>query len=327
MISKKAGLTASACGLVMALSGIFASAATLADYPDSALHIHLADTFGRAVKNSIRVDVARTCSGIEKTASYHIPSQTENASLENVFDESCWNYQIKAYADSYQGSFHRLNAADIDKKSIDIKMKINPRQARTTDFPSYEDMPPALQRILERSMVGENHTGLSGKALYNDLQPLHKAAFLNLTAKAGATVLPDGSTVLDHINSVFDIDGDRMFTIVDNNLYGHIASSVRQHTFSKRSAFTSALHHPPKDFKKQGSFKTPDTHGNLDITLSTDGTLSVAEIDIDENRGTLHIFEVIDNYMPYRLKKTHPYNVAQILFRDQGIDPGYRFEP
>jgi hypothetical protein len=49
----------------------------------------------------------------------------------------------------------------------------------------------------------------------------------------------------------------------------------------------------------------------------------VADIDIDDAGGLLHIFQVLRNNIT--MSPTHPYNIHQILAKHQHLDPGYRF--
>ena len=68
------------------------------------------------------------------------------------------------------------------------------------------------------------------------------------------------------------------------------------------SVFTSAknkLHDPPPGFEKSthGSFKSRDSHANLQVTFLREIQTNrlAADIDIDESSGIKHGFEVIKN--------------------------------
>ena len=69
--------------------------------------------------------------------------------------------------------------------------------------------------------------------------------------------------------------------------------------------------------------KTPDDYGNLQLTFFMKGDETRADIDIDDAAGLAHVFQVLGNWLSGR--PTHPYDIAQILFKHQSVDPGYRF--
>lgn len=188
-------------------------------------------------------------------------------------------------------------------------------------FSPYSALPASWRSLIDRSAAA---AGLnSGVELYDRLPPAYKAGLLNFIAKSEATRLPDGSTVLDHLQRVREIQEDRIFAYVDAALPAQLEASAQTGVFYRRSGIDGALHEPPESFEKYASYKTTDAKGKLDITLSRNGDLWVAELDIDYYRGMRHLFlEVV--YHRALHEKTDPFKVEKILRTSQGIDPGYK---
>lgn len=196
-------------------------------------------------------------------------------------------------------------------------------------FPAFDHMPPAWQRVMKESRAVDNYPGLSGKALYDALKPLEKAGLLNLFAKAEATPLPDGSSVMDHVQAIGWLRQDRAFVTVSPKLQEQLAASAQEKdgTFYKRGGVDASLHRAHEPFEKTGSYKTHDRKGLLDIMMARAGDKWGAEIDIDiYPYGFRHFFfEVTYNHVMSR--HTDPLKIEKILRQDQKIDPGYRIGP
>jgi hypothetical protein len=192
---------------------------------------------------------------------------------------------------------------------------------KDVQFAPYAALPAPWRRVIDQSATAAELK--DGAELYNRLPPAYKAGLLNLIAKSEATRLPDGSTVLDHLQRVSEIQQDRIFVEVDPALPAQLDASTATGVFYKRSGLDGSLHAPPKDFRKYASYKTNDARGELDITLSSGGGKWVAELDIDYYRGMRHLFmEVV--YHRALHEKTDPFKVEKILRDRQGIDPGYK---
>lgn len=190
------------------------------------------------------------------------------------------------------------------------------------EFPAYRSLPATYQNVIEAS--AKRAGDVNGEQFYNRLPPRYKADVLNLFTKSDMTWLPDGTSVLSHLTCLREIDQDRIFADADDKLAPAMDASVLQGTFNHRGKVDSSLHHGHGKFEKYGSYKTYDPTGNLDITLSHDGSGKwMAEIDIDYYKGMRHFFrEVMYNHAFDQ--RTDPYHVGRILRDDQGIDPGYR---
>jgi hypothetical protein len=87
-----------------------------------------------------------------------------------------------------------------------------------------------------------------------------------------------------------------------------------------------ALHTPPKDFQRAGSFKTGESSGNLQLTFfSSLAPVPLAfkvDADIDDAGGLEHVFQVLRNFLTQT--PTHPYDIHQILTFFQALDPLYQ---
>jgi hypothetical protein len=195
-------------------------------------------------------------------------------------------------------------------------------------FAHYEQLPENWRRVFEGSSDVKGFPGASGKALYEQLPPIPRACVLNLFAKSEATALPDGSTVLDHLQSLHEIRQDRIFVLADGNMAPDLDASAALGTFYHRNAVDSMFHSGHGDFIKYASYKTHDPRGNLDITMTHDtrdgANQWMAEVDIDYfQRGLRHFFfEVTYNHFAHA--RTNPFEVEKILMKKQGINPGYK---
>ncbi len=318
---KKGALTASFCALSLCLSAAFIQAAGSRQSPDKDLHLQITDSFGKPVRNEITLEITRFCDAGEKSSKNTIPANTTDINIKSLFDESCWSYRIGAGAASYSRTLRTLGESEINSGYSQVKMLISPSKVSAAVFPVYEELPPRLRDILEKSPHVKAHDGLSGKNLYDNLGDNEKSVLLNIAAKAQATVFPDQSTVLDHLTTLLSIGKQNINSTVSDELPKEADMGVKSNVFN---SVTSLLHRAPEGYKKIKSYKTSDRQGNLHITLSGNGTSYIADIDVDENHGFNHILEVLDDILPYQM--THPYKIGQILFAKQGIDIGYRLE-
>ena len=100
--------------------------------------------------------------------------------------------------------------------------------------------------------------------------PIPRACALNLFAKSEATALPDGTTVLDHLQGLREIREDRIFVMADATMAKDLDASAVAGAFYHRNAVDSSLHSGHGAFVKYGSYKTHDPRGNLDITMTHD---------------------------------------------------------
>jgi hypothetical protein len=193
-------------------------------------------------------------------------------------------------------------------------------------FPAFDapQIPSEARGLLSRSSNVLNFSNKNGKALYDTLDDIRKAGFLNLVAKANRTHFPltqdNSPNVLSFIQELIELRGDRFFALVNPELRSATINSINQEIFHE---VDEALHTPPPGFAPARSFKTLDHYGNLQLSFfaSPDGRVAL-DMDIDDAQGFDHIFQVVGNVFG---GPTHPYNIHEILIADQELDPGYQF--
>jgi hypothetical protein len=154
------------------------------------------------------------------------------------------------------------------------------------------------------------------------LPDLQRACLANVTAKAKHTMLPAGRSVADYITSIVEVRQDRVFAMVAADLLSEIVAATRSGDLAEVSG---ALHTPPagfKQFKQLGSYKSRDLYGNVQVTLFEYEGRYLADVDIDDAGGILHVFRVLRNAVTGR--PTHPYDIHEILVAYQTIDPRYQ---
>jgi len=75
-----------------------------------------------------------------------------------------------------------------------------------------------------------------------------------------------------------------------------------------------------------GSFKTNDEQGNLQLTFAYDAEdRLVADIDIDDHSGIRHAWDVLKHIVTRT--ETDPFDIHEILIATQNLDPGYELLP
>jgi hypothetical protein len=206
---------------------------------------------------------------------------------------------------------------------VEETVLIDPARAKPT-FPTFTELRTGtrwkdLFGLLKKS-------GIDSAARWEDLGPLRRAGLLNLYAKLQRETLESDAPIfgfLDRVVRPEDFRQDRMFVLVRHGLL----AAVRQH--ARFRAVSGALHvfDPPwMAVDPDGSFKTRDRAGNLQITFAGrdghDGHF--ADVDIDDHAGIRHAADVLKHHIADR--DTHPYDIHNILLYFQACDPGYLLE-
>lgn len=230
-------------------------------------------------------------------------------------------YRMSIDIPSYMPVSRFINVPASATQLTEMTMAIDPDNVTGVKFPGYSRLPANLRSLLERSKAVLGFEGMSGKALYESLDPIRKAGLLNIAAKANVTPLADESTVLPRIEELHELRGDRFFVTVAKELREEVKHSAAAGLFHSVSGF---LHHPPDGFTPAGSFKTPDSYGNLQLSFFMNGNDCRADVDLDDAQGLGHIFQVLRNWLSGR--PTHPYDIHQILYAHQRIDADYRLQ-
>jgi hypothetical protein len=196
---------------------------------------------------------------------------------------------------------------------------VDPDEAEPT-FPTWTDLQSTdrwggLRRFLRAS-------GFASAAAWKSLEGLAKAGLLNIYAKMQkdkADGKPDLLPLIERVERPRDVRQDRIFALVQPALLALLRAAP-----STYQPVSGALHpfDPPWTPVVDGSFKTRDAAGNLQLTFAAhpDGRM-LADIDLDDHAGIAHAADVLRHRITG--KKTHPYDIHQILNYFQSCDPGY----
>jgi hypothetical protein len=210
------------------------------------------------------------------------------------------------------------------RTDAELVCPVDPKRVLGIAPPAYASLPDTARAILEATSLEHPPLNASGRALYesSELSDVSKAGLLNILAKMGQTPLPDGRKVLDHVDSLYRIRGDRLFANVGKALRDLVKTGVGAQLFR---VVDGSLHRPDPGFVLVDSYKTPDPYGNLQITFFASVSAPLrftADIDIDDAGGVAHLFQVLDHTISKT--DTNPFDIHEILIYHQFLDPGYR---
>ncbi len=195
---------------------------------------------------------------------------------------------------------------------------IDPAKVTGIDPPAFNELHPVGQAILNAGTAVKNYPNFSGALLYSALDDPRKAGLLNIVSKANSTAFGNGRAVLNYIESLTEVRGDRIFAVVHQDLHDATDNSVHNGLFH---SVDESLHTPPPGFDHAGSYKTFDNYGNLQLTFFSNGADWLCDIDIDDAQGIKHLFQVVGNLVTGT--PTNPYDIHEILIEHQKLDPGY----
>lgn len=229
-------------------------------------------------------------------------------------------YSIYVDPPSYLAVSQFVNVKSSGETTLTLTFPVDPRKIKSVAFPAFAELPPRVRELLDGSCEVNSFEGQRGQQLYDSLDPLRRAGFLNIIAKASATRFPSGRPVLDYFRELREVRGDRIFINVSKDLQAETEHSVVEDLFR---VVDGSLHHPPLGFISGGSYKSQDRYGNLQLTFFLCGEDCRVDVDIDDAAGLAHVFQVARNELTGR--PTHPYDIREILIGFQGIDPGYTF--
>jgi hypothetical protein len=231
-------------------------------------------------------------------------------------------YHVQVFPTRYrpEGLFLRIH----EDESLKRTFVLVPDPGRVSDvkFPSYAELGEDLKQVLENSTV-EGDEDKKGEVLFDALKRLRLAGLLNLYAKMKATKFDGGIDAFSFVTSLRRVRGERFFADVKKEFRDAVKNSVHSHLFDEAPG---SLHKPPPGYKLDDSFKTPDGHGNLQVTFfrKEDALEFIVDADIDGSKGLEHAFDVISHSITG--KDSHPYDIHAILLKAkaQKIDTGYR---
>jgi hypothetical protein len=284
------------------------------------LRLDVVDVYGDRVQELVDIDLRHQTLSEQKvvrglTASKRIAITGLRGSPQGL-------YRAEIDAPAYRPVSRFVNLKASGPTDERVTLPINPKKVVAVTFPHYEALD--FRELLENSDQDLGFEGLKGAVLYTALEDIRKACLLNIAAKSRVTPLSNGKMVLGYIQVLRELRGDRFFASVPKELREETKNSAAAGLFHVAD---ETLHHPPDSypgFTNAGSFKTNDSHGNLQLSFFMKGDECLADIDIDEAGGFEHIFEVVHNAAT--ADPTHPYDVHEILVFRQKIDPGYSFQ-
>ncbi len=177
----------------------------------------------------------------------------------NVFPNGTYRLEVDTL--SYHPVSRFVNIPPDGNRSVTITLPVNPKKVVRVQFPTFDapEIPADAWKLLRTSSNVLNFSGKSGKDLYDSLDDIRKAAFLNLVAKANRTCFAfqqeSPRSVLSFILALSELRGDRFFAIVPRELRAATIHSVQQGLFHE---VNESLHTPPPGFSIDRSFKTFD---------------------------------------------------------------------
>jgi len=245
---------------------------------------------------------------------------SKKLNIEGVDSSNGGRYQVQVFPTRYRPESLFLRIHEDETLKHTFVMVPDPDRVLHVDFPSYAELGDDLKSVLENSTV-EGNEDKKGEALYDALKDLRAAGLLNLYAKMKATIFDGGLDAFSFVTSLRRVRGERFFADVKRDFRDAVKNSLHSHVFDEAPG---SLHKPPPGYKLDDSFKTPDDHGNLQVTFfrKEDALEFIADVDIDGSKGLEHAFDVISHSITG--KDSHPYDIHAILRKAQEIDTRYR---
>jgi hypothetical protein len=282
------------------------------------LTVHLLDAAGRPIAQACDILLWHQYTGEHKVAH---AAKGKSVSITNLRGAPQGIYRVLVDPASYLPSAAFVSMAPSGVTELTLRFSIDPAKVKKTIVPKFSGLSTDAQRILNDTSSLLSCPGVSGAALYESLDPIRSAGFLNIMKKCESTPLLNGRVVASYIRNLTDLRGDRFFAVVSQELRDEAKHAAVGGMFDEVSG---ALHHPPAGYDHAGSYKTQDHYGNLQLTFFTNGTDWVADIDIDDANGLEHVFQVVRNRVSGQ--PTHPFAIRDILVAHQKLDPAYEFE-
>ncbi|HEX8503289.1 MAG TPA: hypothetical protein VF659_22085 [Pyrinomonadaceae bacterium] len=285
------------------------------------LRLNLVDVFGRRLQE--RVDVALRNLHLTHAPVLRGLDASKVINITDLFTGPQGVYQITIDPPSYFPVSRFVNVRPGGPTEETIPFPVDISKIVSVTFPAFAGLTRELRTLLANSPGVFGFENKTGQALYDALDPIRRAGILNIARKTLATRLSDTQSVLSLVREIRELRGDRFFALVDRQLREQTKHNVNTGLFHPVSGVLHTLPAQFQGFTHAGSFKTGENFGNLQLTFFSMGDEFVADIDIDDAGGLLHIFQVLRNNIT--MSPTHPYNIHQILAKHQHLDPGYRF--
>ena len=287
--------------------------------PKGNLVVKLSDMTGDLVRGRVEIDLKRVSGSSGAGGENMIVKVNGPVGALTITGIKCQTgpgtmYEVRASTPHHRKyAFFQLIQENRDNTaSDDVEFWVKPGEVKGIQAPAVAGLPAAAQAMLSQaSMIVDRRedqelAGLSGLALYQQMDPQRRACFLNIVKKASHEATADNS--LAAFGDLLILRQDRLFARVAAGL----PEQLRNAAMFKSAP--GALHEPPPGFSPPiESFKSKDPHANLQITFMTElatGGLA-ADIDIDEASGIEHGFEVIRNAVFNN--RTNPYLIREFM--------------
>src|ERR1039457_5990829 len=230
-------------------------------------------------------------------------------------------YRIEVDAPCYHTGSQFASIPPDGHGTLTITLPVDATRVVGIKAPPFQELSPDAQRLLIDSNNVLNFEGKNGTDLYDALDDVRRAGFLNLTTKATNTRFQNEHTVLSYINELIELRGDRFFAKTTRDLRSETTNAMSAHEFHE---VDESLHDPPAGFVRDRSFRTMDHYGNLQLSFFKNAADEyTVDMDIDDAQGFEHVFQVLHNTLTGL--PTHPYNIHEILIATQHLDAGYEF--
>jgi hypothetical protein len=285
------------------------------------LRLELLDVFGRRLQE--RVDISLRNLHLSHAPAFRNKDASRVIQINDLHAGAQGIYQVTVDPPSYHPVSRFVTVRTGGTTEMTIPFPADIRKVAGVTFPPYASVVRGLRDVLGESRSVLGFEDKAGSALYDALDDIRRAGVLNIARKSLATRFANDRSVLSFVREVRELRGDRFFAFVDRGLREETKNSLNTGLFHEASGALHSL--PPQfaDFTPDGSYKTDDHFGNLQLTFFKRGEEYVADIDIDDAAGLGHIFQVVRNH--FTGEPTHPYNIHEILVQHQHLDPGYRF--
>jgi hypothetical protein len=284
--------------------------------PDAQLSLTVVTVHGRPVIEPVDVFLYNQT----LTQNLRARAPITPASIKGLYAFPNGRYRVEISAPCYHTVSQFINIPPNGAGILSIILPVDACRVERITGPAYDALIPDARQLLAQSSNVLNFEGKSGADLYNALDDVRRAGFLNLTAKANSTRFQNARTVLSYITELLELRGDRFFARTARDLRSETTNAMSAHEFHEVS---EALHDPTTGYERDRSFKTMDHYGNLQLSFfkNTNGEYTV-DMDIDDAQGFEHVFQVINNTFE---GPTNPYNIHEILLATQHLDAGYEF--
>jgi hypothetical protein len=287
------------------------------------LRLELLDVYGKRLQE--RVDISLRNLHLSHAPSFRNMDASKIIQITNLHTGGQQGvYQVLVDPPSYHPVSRFVTIKTSGTTELTVPFPVDIKKVGDVTFPTFPNLFKDLRGILTNSPSVLGFEDMKGEALYKALDNIRRAGVLNIARKCLATRFDNEESVLAYVTELRELRGDRFFAFVDRKLREETKNSLNTGLFHEASGRLHSL--PPQftDFVPDGSYKTDDHFGNLQLTFFKRGDEYVADIDIDDAGGLGHIFQVVRNHVTGN--PTHPYNIHEILVQHQRLDPGYRFK-